>query len=57
MAVKYGPVRVRAGEYAVFIEQTWLTNRAIVKKTAEGFTVEFDKPAPAEAKLDWMIVR
>ena len=45
------------GDYAVFIEQSWLTNRAIVKKTAEGFTVEFATPAPADARLDWMIVR
>ena len=45
------------GDYAVFIEQTWLTNRAIIKKTAAGFTVEFATAAPADAKLDWMIVR
>ena len=45
------------GDYAVFVEQTWLTNRAISGKTAEGFTVTFDKPAPVGAKVDWMIVR
>ncbi|MDX1946111.1 MAG: hypothetical protein SFU86_12000 [Pirellulaceae bacterium] len=45
------------GDYAVFVEQTWLTNRAISDKTAAGFTVTFDKPAPAGAKLDWMLVR
>ena len=44
-------------QYGVFIEQTWLGNRAIVKKEAQGFTVEFEKPAPAGAKLDWLIVR
>ena len=44
-------------DYAVFIEQSWLGQRAISEKTAEGFTVNFDKPAPAEAKLDWMLVR
>ena len=44
-------------QYGVFIEQTWLGNRAIVKKAALGFTVEFEKPAPAAAKLDWLIVR
>ncbi len=45
------------GEYAVFLELTWLTNRAVTKRTAEGFTVTFDKAAPADGKLDWMIVR
>jgi len=44
-------------DYAVFIEQNWIGNRAIVKKEAKGFTVQFEKPAPDGAKLDWMIVR
>jgi len=43
--------------YGVFIEQTWIGNRAIVKKEATGFTVQFEKPAPAGAKFDWLIVR
>ncbi|MEI7435216.1 MAG: hypothetical protein WCL16_00240 [bacterium] len=43
--------------YAVFVEQNWLCNRAIMKKDARGFTVQFEKPAPADARLDWMIVR
>jgi hypothetical protein len=45
------------GEYAVFIEQSWLTERAISDKGPEGFTVKFGTQAPAGAKLDWMIVR
>jgi hypothetical protein len=45
------------GDYAVFIEQNWITNRAVTKKDAKGFTVQFEKPAGAEATLDWMIVR
>jgi hypothetical protein len=45
------------GDYAVFIEQSWLTNRAISDKTAEGFTITFAAPAPAGGKVDWMIVR
>jgi hypothetical protein len=44
-------------DYAVFVEQSWLGNRAISDKTAEGFTVTFDKPAPTGATLDWMLVR
>ena len=45
------------GDYAVFIEQSWLGQRAISEKTAEGFTVIFEKSAPANATLDWMLVR
>jgi hypothetical protein len=45
------------GDYAVFVEQSWLGNRAISDKTAEGFTVTFDKAAPVGATLDWMLVR
>ena len=45
------------GDYAVFIEQSWLGQRAISEKTAEGFTVTFEKPAPANATIDWMLVR
>lgn len=44
-------------EYAVFLEQNWLANRAVVSKSPKGFTVIFDKPAPRGAKLDWMIVQ
>jgi hypothetical protein len=45
------------GDYAVFLELSWLTERAVAEKTADGFSVTFAKPAPAGAKLDWMIVR
>lgn len=43
--------------YAVFIEQSWLTNRAITKKTAEGFRIAFADGAPENATIDWMLVR
>lgn len=45
------------GDYAVFIEQSWLTNRAISDKGPQGFTVTFAAAAPENATLDWMIVR
>jgi hypothetical protein len=45
------------GDYAVFVESSWLTNRAVSEKGAEGFTVTFGTPAPAEARVDWLIVR
>jgi hypothetical protein len=51
------PVPETDENYAVFIEQNWLTNRAIVNKEATGFTVEFEKAAPKDARLDWMLVR
>ena len=51
------PVPEADGDYAVFVEQTWLTARAVAKKAATGFTVQFASPAPEGAALDWMIVR
>jgi hypothetical protein len=44
-------------DYAVFIETTWLTGRAITQQTPEGFTVEFDKAPAKDAKLHWLLVR
>ena len=51
------PVAEADEDYAVFVEQNWIGNRAIVKKEAKGFTIQFEKAAPENAKLDWMIVR
>ena len=65
IAVKAGETKVEVAfaveeadaEYAVFVEQNWISNRAIVKKEPKGFTVQFEKASPDGAKLDWMIVR
>ncbi len=65
VAVKAGETRVTIAfpaeeadsSYAVFIEKNWLGDRAIAKKDTKGFTIQFEKPAPADATLDWMIVR
>ena len=43
--------------YAVFVETNWLTARAVMSQTAEGFTVEFDSPAKENATLHWFMVR
>jgi len=51
------PAAEADADYAVFVEQTWLTSRAVTRKAPEGFTVEFSAPAPDDATLDWMIVR
>jgi len=45
------------GEYAVFIEKNWFTDRIVKNKTDRGFTVEFKEAAPNGATIDWMIVR
>ncbi len=44
-------------KYAAVVSPSWMTNHAVTKVTAAGFTVEFDRPAPAGATLDWLIVR
>ncbi|MCG3147053.1 MAG: hypothetical protein PCFJNLEI_00489 [Verrucomicrobiae bacterium] len=54
--VKFATAEADA-QYAVFIEQNWIGQRAIVNKQAQGFTVKFEKPAPADAMFDWMIIR
>jgi hypothetical protein len=51
------PTAEKDGDYAVFVEQSWLTQRAISDKGPAGFTITFGTPAPAEAKVDWFIVR
>lgn len=51
------PVAETDDEYAVFLELSWLTNRAVTEQTAEGFTVKFDTAPATDAKLHWLIVR
>lgn len=56
MRIKFPQPELDA-DYAVFIEQSWLSNRAISDKTPDGFTITFEKAAPERATLDWMLVR
>ncbi len=51
------PVPEVSDQYAVFLEQNWLTERAVVRKEAGGFTVQFSNPAPDGARMDWLLVR
>jgi hypothetical protein len=44
-------------EYAVSVTPSWMTNLCVPTKTAAGFAVQFGTAAPANAKLDWVIVR
>lgn len=43
--------------YAVMVVPNWSTTCYVTSKTRSGFTVEFGTAAPANAKIDWMIVR
>lgn len=44
-------------DYAVFVEQSWFTDRIVTDQTEKGFTVTFDKAAPAGARVNWVLVR
>jgi hypothetical protein len=44
-------------KYAIFLELSWLTVRAITQQTPDGFTVEFEKAPGKDATLHWMLVR
>ncbi|MHB9023033.1 MAG: hypothetical protein ACYC7E_02500 [Armatimonadota bacterium] len=56
LTVKFPRVEADDG-YAVFLELSWLTNKAITQQTQEGFVVKFETPPPADAKLHWILVR
>ncbi len=43
--------------YALNIQPNWLTQDAVVEKTATGFKVVFSGPASAGAALDWQLIR
>ena len=43
--------------YAVFVESSFLSQRAIAARTPEGFTVVFETAPAADARIDWMLVR
>jgi hypothetical protein len=43
--------------YTVVVRGNWIANHAVTLQDAAGFTVEFDRPAPANAALDWMLTQ
>ncbi len=47
----------RDAAYAVSITPSWMTSYCVPNKTPDGFAVQFGTPAPAGAKIDWIIVR
>lgn len=44
-------------EYSLTIQPSWFTRCAVSAKNNDGFTVLFDTPAPADAKIDWQLIR
>jgi hypothetical protein len=44
-------------DYAVLVTPSWLTPFCASAKTPQGFTLQFGAAAPANARVDWMIVR
>ena len=43
--------------YAITVTPSWLTNLAVTEKSNSGFKVIFGTSAPAEAKIDWQLIR
>jgi len=43
--------------YSLNVQPSWLTHDAVTTKTPAGFTVVFSAAAPAEARLDWQLIR
>lgn len=43
--------------YSIVVQPNWFTEDRIVKKMKEGFVVEFSKPAPEKATIDWQLIR
>ena len=56
VTVKF-PMPEADAEYAVFVESSFLSQRAITSRTPEGFTVQFETAPAADARIDWVLVR
>lgn len=56
LAVKF-PQPEPDDAYMVVLQLSWLSNHAIPKRTAEGFTVQFATAPGSDAELSWLLVR
>ena len=56
IAVKFPQPEVD-NAYMAVLQLSWLTNHAVVNRTAEGFTVQFSTPPGANGELSWLLVR
>ncbi len=43
-------------EYAISVLPSWFTNVIVEEKTIDGFKIKFANPAPADARVDWLII-
>jgi hypothetical protein len=51
------PLADADGAFAVNVRTSWITNTAVQSQSARGFNVQFDRPAPQGAFIDWLVVR
>lgn len=51
------PKAESSADYTVIARPNWITNHAIKELSPEGFTVIFDRPAPAGATVNWLLTR
>ncbi len=51
------PLPEADGAFAVNVRTSWITNSAVQSQAARGFNVQFDRPAPQGAFIDWLVVR
>ena len=56
LAIKF-PQAESDNAYMAVLQLSWLTNHAVVNRTAEGFTVQFATPPSANGELSWLLVR
>ena len=51
------PTPEPTADYVVIVQPSWMTAQAITLQTAKGFTVTFNTSAPANAAVNWLLVR
>lgn len=56
LTVKFEKAEADAN-YSLNVQPNWLTQDAVVEKTASGFKVVFASAAGNDAKLDWQLIR
>jgi hypothetical protein len=43
--------------YSLCVQPNWLTAIAVTEKRQDGFHVKFAEAAPADATIDWQLIR
>lgn len=44
-------------DYGVLVTPNWLTTFRVTSKTRDSFVIDFGTPAPADAALDYAVIR